>query len=99
MSRRMPVSNTWRSIDFSGEARTAGYHEHGAHALAIAELPDGSLDPQQRARAEGTHTRGGPEQPLAESSTVDPPHVQLQSLTVVRRAGDGEAAAPAVLQQ
>ena len=45
------------------------------------------------------HARGGPEQPLAESAAATRAHVQLDELAVVRRAGDGEAAAAAALEQ
>ena len=82
------------------EAGATGDHQHRTLSLAVAELADGSFDPQQRSDRQLCIARAaGPEQPLGETAATHPPHVQLEELAVVRGARDGEAAAPAAREQ
>src|SRR5205807_7756170 len=88
-------------------------HKRASRTVALRELSDRSLDPEQRARAEGTRgCRGAeagrargtargvvPEQPLGESSAADAPHVQLEEIAVVRATCDREAAPAAPIEQ
>src|ERR1700750_425204 len=75
------------------KARTSGDHEHGSPPCTIAELSDRPLDAQQR--SDGQRRLAGAaraEQALGEATAAHPAHVQLDDITVVRRARDGEAA-------
>ena len=82
------------------EAGAAGDHEHRARALAVAELSDRPLDAQQRPRRERRSALGrAAEQALGEAAAGHAAHVQLEERAVVRGTGDGEAAAPPVIEQ
>ena len=82
------------------EARTSGDHEHGSPPGTIAELSDRPLDAQQRSDGERRLAAAArTEQALGEATATHPAHVQLDDITVVRRARDGEAAPLAAGQQ
>src|SRR5689334_22431605 len=75
------------------KAGAASDHQERSIAVAIHKLTYGSFDPQQRAYLQRR------KQQLAEAAAHHPPHVQLDQLVVMRRVGDGKAAAAAIFEQ
>ena len=78
----------WRSIDLSGANPVPpAIMSTGVGPVPIDELAHRPLDPQQRPGVDVA------EQALGEAASRHLAHVQLEQLAVMRRAGDGEAAA------